>query len=117
MQCRNSRQNSSIISWILSEDTVLSSSFLRNIIFEIVANIEIALESHYVQCQIYSRKAYEKYTIFLPFVTCDIIVSVSATYVGQDTDIRLPENLNHFTDRTGLWVWVSGIFQDLIDQH
>ena len=45
MQCRNLRQNGSIISSILSEDTVLSSSFIRNIIFEIVADIEIGLES------------------------------------------------------------------------
>ena len=31
MQCRNSKQNTSIISSILSENTVLSSSFIRNI--------------------------------------------------------------------------------------
>ena len=45
MQCRNSRQNSSIISSILSEDTMLSSTSIRNIISEIVADIEIGPES------------------------------------------------------------------------
>ena len=44
-QCHNSGQNSSNISSILSEDTVLSSSFIRNITFEIVADIEIGPES------------------------------------------------------------------------
>ena len=41
MQCHNSRQNSSIISSIYSEDTMITSSFIRHIMVEVVADIEV----------------------------------------------------------------------------
>ena len=41
MQCHNSRQNSSIISSIYSEDTMISSTFIRHIMVQVVADIEV----------------------------------------------------------------------------
>ena len=40
VQCHNSRQNSSILSSIYSDDPVISSSFIRHIFIEIVADID-----------------------------------------------------------------------------
>ena len=44
VQCHNSRQNSSILSSIYSDDPVISSSFIRHIFIEIVADIDNSLE-------------------------------------------------------------------------
>ena len=40
VQCHNSRQNSSILSSIYSDDPVISSSFIRHIFIEIVVDID-----------------------------------------------------------------------------
>ena len=40
VQCHNSRQNSSILSSIYSDDPVISLSFIRHIFIEIVADID-----------------------------------------------------------------------------